>query len=188
MDLLAVSPESIYTNEAQRVVELLEAGLDRYHLRKPGWTSTECAQFLAEIPDSWHTAISIHQCYELAKEFDVKIHKRDNTAPLLSKATSRSLHQLDDLHNAISGYEYVFLSPVFQSISKIGYGPQWTEETLRTMLSQTRTVKLYALGGVTPQNVAQAPRLGFDGVVVHGALWQAPDPLSVFHTFKEEIA
>lgn len=39
---------------------------------------------------------------------------------------------------------------------------------------------MYALGGVTPKNAAQARELGFDGIAFIGSVWEQPNPVRSF--------
>ena len=68
--------------------------------------------------------------------------------------------------------DYLFLSPIFQSISKEGYGNgfPWYE------LEEARergfiNPKVFALGGIDASHIRQLKGLGFGGAVVLGALW-----------------
>ncbi|MFQ3226514.1 MAG: thiamine-phosphate pyrophosphorylase [Lentimonas sp.] len=200
MPILAVSPESEYANEAKLIVCLLGAGLDRYHLRKPEWGAARCAGLIAEIPCELHRRISIHQHHELAETFEVGLHFKEEVAARASachvesklevdgasRFSSRSVHQLDAIDVHLEGYDYAFLSPVFPSISKPGYWAQWTEAKLRGALVLPRMAQVYALGGITACNVDRALEFGFDGVVLHGSLWQSTDPLAAFEAFRKE--
>ena len=187
MDLLAVSSEKHDPKEAEVIVRLFEAGLKRYHLRKPNWSEKLCATLLAALPAHLHPKISIHQCYTLARHFDVRLHQKD-TGERITNARSRSLHQLEDFDEALCGYEYGVLSPLFPSISKTGYTPRWTIDELRIHMSSCTLATVYALGGITACNASLAMDLGFKGVVLHGSLWKAPDPLSAFRRFRKEAA
>jgi len=194
MHLLAVSPESEYADEPALVVRLFDAGLARYHLRKPDWSREQCAEWLQAIPMGLHALISVHQHHDLAKEFGVGLHFRDDGQRLDHEARfgvgplvrSRSLHELERLSERVEGMAYTFLSPIFASISKQGYKPDWTEAELRAALAGPRSSKLYALGGITAENLAQVGELGFDGAVLHGCLWQANDPIAAFDVVRKE--
>jgi thiamine-phosphate pyrophosphorylase len=179
----------------------LSAGLDRYHLRKPEWDAAHCAELIAAIPCELHRRISIHQHHELAQTFKVGIHFKEEVAVRASACHdqtsngaqgytplpySRSIHQLDDLDMHLEGYDYAFLSPVFPSISKPGYQAQWTDAQLRDALALPRVAQIYALGGITVGNTDRALELGFDGVVLHGSLWQSTDLLTAFEAFRKE--
>ncbi|HBR93845.1 MAG TPA: hypothetical protein DEA90_06735 [Opitutae bacterium] len=192
MRVIAVSPESKYANEADVIVRLLQAGLMRYHVRKPSWTLADCAELLDAVPAEWHARISLHQHHVLAESYAVGMHYKDGMAVdhalLGGRICSRSLHRIDELETLLKQVDYAFLSPVFQSITKHAYGPSWTEADLATSLSGACAAKLYALGGITVANAARAIAYGFEGVVVHGSLWQAADPLEAFARFRKEAA
>lgn len=190
MQLIALSPECKYGSEADLIVRLFDSGLDRYHLRKPEWDGRQCAGLIHEIPEKFHSRISIHQSYELADEYAVRIHLKEETVLRDHPSVrSRSLHRPEDLAGgSVAGLDYAFLSPIFRSISKPDYGPSWSESELRRALAQPRTLSLYALGGVTPAHLDVATEWGFDGVVLFGCLWKASDPLQVFQCFRKEVS
>ena len=90
-----------------------------------------------------------------------------------------SLHSLQELQLGLSGMDYVFLSPIFDSISKQGYSAAFEAEALAVAL-QTAKCPVIALGGISPQNIPIAASLGFSGVAALGSIWQGPDPVAEF--------
>ena len=76
--------------------------------------------------------------------------------------------------------DYVFLSPVFDSISKTGYAaafPDGAELSDRLICSR---YPVYALGGVTRERLEEVHALGFAGAALLGAVWEAADPVAEF--------
>lgn len=182
--LLAVSPESEWVGEADLIQDLLDHGLERYHLRKPAWSEQQVAGLLSQLQEESLTRISIHQHPQLCQHFPVGLHLKDNSAYEFRKRVSRgpvsrSLHTIEAIEGSGEALDYCFLSPVFPSLSKTGYVPAWSREELCKRLSTGRTTALYALGGIGADNFQEALNLGFDGVVLHGVLWQSDDPLRV---------
>ena len=128
-------------------------------------------------------------------------HFKDNVAQLAcadrwrnsrenGQILSRSIHCLDDLNEDLSGWDYVFLSPVFHSISKREYGPQWEETQLTAALrycKEAYQTKVYALGGVDDSCIARVTEMGFDGVALLGAIWQTRYPLESFLKTQEAL-
>ena len=92
-----------------------------------------------------------------------------------------SLHSLQDLQLDLSGLDYVFLSPIFDSISKQGYSAAFEAEALAAAL-QTARCPVIALGGISTQNIPIAASLGFAGVAVLGSIWHGPDPVAEFRS------
>ncbi len=205
MDLLVVSPESEYANEAELIVRLFDAGLCRYHLRKPAWSMEQCAALLQEIPAAYHARISTHQYHRLIEMFEVGVHFKEAVVhasagdaeprviggyvpECVPQIKSRSLHGIQNLRMHLRGIDYAFLSPIFPSISKENYSPTWSESELCAALKPSFAAKVYALGGITPTHVGCALKYGFDGVVLHGVLWQAAEPLTIFEAVGKKVA
>lgn len=192
MDLIAVSPESEYANEAWLIADLLDAGLSRYHVRKPGWSSEQCFELLLRIPLRCRSRVSVHQYSEQVAEFGLGgFHYRDGAqvrAVSGARCASKSLHSLDYLDTHLAALDYAFLSPIFPSISKVGYAPSWDNVELNTALTAKRAAaKVYALGGMSLENSERSLELGFDGVVLHGALWASTDPVRYVEAFRKVV-
>jgi thiamine-phosphate pyrophosphorylase len=100
--------------------------------------------------------------------------------------TSRSCHDLPTLRAALGNYDSVFFGPVFPSISKPGHGPRpdlshpEISSVLANRTAAQRRTAILALGGITADTAPRALALGFDGVAVLGAIWEAADPVRAF--------
>jgi thiamine monophosphate synthase len=85
----------------------------------------------------------------------------------------RSCHSAAELARAAAeGCDWVFLSPVFPTASKPGYGPALGLDGLAALVPAAPPV--LALGGVRPQDVAGCLAAGAHGVAVMGAVMRAP--------------
>ena len=81
-------------------------------------------------------------------------------------------------------WEYSFISPVFPSISKKGYGENST--ILNDIKKRTRSnVKLIALGGINENNINEVFESELDGVALLGAIWENDEPLNVFKKCRQ---
>ena len=68
-------------------------------------------------------------------------------------------------------YDYVFLSPIFDSISKVGYNSAFTEDMLRdASVKGIIDEKVVALGGVTFEKISYLKELNFGGAAMMGVL------------------
>ena len=110
----------------------------------------------------------------------------------LSVETSRSasLHSFDELNACTQNLDYVFLSPVFDSISKVDYKAAYSQDDFRKGLAdfhaQERSIaKVIALGGVDADNLVLTAQLGFDGAAVLGAVWNHYDPLATWDSLYQ---
>lgn len=73
-----------------------------------------------------------------------------------------------------AGASYAFLSPIFDTPSKRGYGPPLGTEALREAVALG--LPLVALGGVTAARAPELFALGARGVAAIRAWLEAPDP------------
>ena len=88
----------------------------------------------------------------------------------------RSCHDADEARKADrEGLAWITLSPVFESLSKPGYAPTLSLQDVGSITSEVEPA-VYALGGVTPERVAECQRVGVDGVAVVGAILGASNP------------
>jgi len=178
MKLIAITTETFFEGEAEALNLLFENGLKTLHLRKPFASQSETEVFIRQIRQDFHSRIVLHDNYDLVELFDLKgIHlnrRHPEAFPDCKRklSISRSYHSLEEVAES-SFFDYVFLSPVFDSISKTGYkqgftSEQWREAKARNIL----TGRVIALGGITAENIPIVHRYGFGGVAVLGALWR----------------
>jgi len=184
MELIVISAPDVVANEAQIISHLFGAGLQRLHLRKPGWDIGGCIGLIKQIDRAYHHAIVCHQHHQLAKVFGMDyLHYTENDriksdesklSSLINDGyrLSTSIHDIGAIPT-LRRFEYAFLSPVFSSISKPGY---------RSILpagfrlnKSTPSPKVFALGGVNESNLEQIKNMNFDGAAVLGTIWQDPE-------------
>jgi len=199
MKLVVISPESDEPREHAVVAALFAAGLERYHVRKPRWSREKLVTWLQAIAPGHRSRMVLHQHHELAEAIGLLgIHCKDSsTRSELDLAqtpgfTSRACHDLTTLDVAFGRFDAVFFSPVFPSISKPGYRPTVAltavADRLHRRTNQERRTEVIALGGITASTASSCTELGFDGVAVLGALWQAEEPLKIFEQLQQSIA
>jgi thiamine-phosphate pyrophosphorylase len=185
--IVVISPERNLPNETLWVNKLLEAGLDCFHIRKPNLDDMAVAKYIEQIEKKNYARIVIHDKPKVAQEYGInrfhyserernKVSLKSNEESILST----SVHSMETFNGLDSFWEYAFLSPIFSSISKRGYGVDADVANL-LKLRINRKTKLIGLGGITPQNMHETLALGVDGVALLGAIWQSENPL---HTFK----
>ena len=85
---------------------------------------------------------------------------------------STSCYALDEVREQKERMNYVFLSPIFNSITRPERTSAFTEDQLyAARRSGVIDRKVMAVGGITPDNILLAKDYGFGGVVVMGDLW-----------------
>ncbi len=86
---------------------------------------------------------------------------------------SRSCHSLEEVIKYRTSCDYVFLSPIFNSVSKQGYDSGFSyEDLIRARDCGIIDSHVFALSGVTPERIPLLQELGFGGCAVLGHIWE----------------
>ncbi|GAA3980057.1 thiamine phosphate synthase [Hymenobacter antarcticus] len=192
MKLFLISPPAAVADETELVGEMLAAGLARFHLRKPAWEPAAIADYLARLPVRHLTRVVVHGQPSLVREFRLgglhltaAARAACRRRPLLlpGQTLSTSFHHLAELREHRRHYDYVFLSPIFDSLSKLNYPAAFTIEALTKALAALRGRAGYgpqvmALGGIDEHRLAAVRQAGFAGAAVLGSVWQSADPVA----------
>ncbi|MFC2276069.1 MAG: thiamine phosphate synthase [Prevotella nigrescens] len=176
MHLIVITEPQFVTNEATIIAQLLHWGVDLIHLRKPESSADDLAKLIEAIPTVYHNRLVLHDHFDLATHFTLHglhLNRRNSVLPPNHKGTvSQSCHTLDEVKACKTKYDYVFLSPVFNSISKLGYTSAFTPKALSEAKKQGLIdQKVVALGGITAANIDKTKYYGFGGVALLGDIW-----------------
>ena len=177
--LVVISPPQTQEGEREVAIELIRAGIDGFHIRKPGFTREQTEAYIGTYPERYRNALILHDHHSLADQYDLagihitgrhKGQGLENT--YAHRQVSISVHSPDELLQLEQVYTYAFLSPVFDSISKKGYRAGFDLEELKNFFRQHRPkTPVVALGGIHPGNVNKLRSVGFDGIALLGAIW-----------------
>lgn len=184
----------------ETVIECHRAGLEavvvREHDLEPYARRALLAQ-LARLPGLW--VISSRIPDPSAHGLHLAAHQ-PAPRPLvgLARRWGRSCHSRADVERAAGeGAAWVTLSPFAPSASKPGYGPalarsvwarsDWAQSATAPSAGAENPIPVLALGGITPDNAAQARAAGAHGVAVMGEVMRAPDPGDVVTRLLEAV-
>ena len=169
--LIGITLPDEVKDESKKIVDYLSSGtVDIIHLRKPSWSKDKFSRLIEKIPAEFHARLKIHDCFELLNRFDLRgvhLNSRNPVAPGENCLISKSAHSIEEL-NDYNKYEYITLSPIFDSISKQGYKGNFIPEQLADVLKGKRII---ALGGVTPDSFSRLKENNFYGAAMSGSLW-----------------
>lgn len=176
MKLIIITNEEIFEEEGLVLNKLFDEGLETLHLRKPLAGQVEVSSLLEQVSEKYYERIVLHDHFDLLKSCSLKgvhLNRRNSIRPSFKVASvSRSCHTIECLNESMGTYDYMFLSPIFNSISKSGYKSAFTKEQLLEAKSKNIiNDKVIALGGVTLETVSLVAEYGFEGVAVLGAIW-----------------
>ena len=154
-----------------------------FHFRRYHSSELDVVQFLNSFSETERKQMVLNHHHFLASEFGVnRLHFSENDRieigdekleklHSLGFILSTSVHTIEDFEKLNSVFDYAFLSPVFDSISKENY-----KAVSFDLLDVRKDIKLIALGGITVENYTKALNLGFDGVAFLGGVWNQENP------------
>ncbi|MCR9250673.1 MAG: thiamine phosphate synthase [bacterium] len=186
--LIVISPETEVPNEIETVNALFEAGLDIFHLRKPGWTDDQFDSWVNAIPNGYKSKVTVHERLDIAEKWNLGgIHLKSNQTEVVTgiERRSKSSHGLKEFTSEeFKDFDYITFSPVFRSISKTDYSPEFSLDSIQQCLEE-KTVPVIALGGVEMNNLSQLKSMGFDGAAMLGSFWLVENIVERVAYFEE---
>ena len=205
MKIIAISSPIAVAEEVTLIKQLLQNGVDVIHIRKPlsEFNRSEGDFFyeenridaidyirllLQQLSTGERDKIIIHDYYELYEEYALKgVHINKNITHLpddYNGFRSRSCHTFEEVTQYKDEFDYLFLSPIFDSISKAGYRSAFDN----AMLQQAAEMgiiddKVIALGGVTLDKIPLLRNWKFGGIAMSGAIY-TPTAITDLKRFK----
>lgn len=176
MKSIIITLPQICSGESEVLKTAVRRGC-RVHIRKPDADISEIAKL---VDSEYREAYTIHYQEELSKKLGCGIHcRREDIARLRRElpnaVISCSCHSADEILEA-NGADYLFLSPIFDSISKQGYSSNFDHQQLSNQLKCIESnSEIIALGGISAENIHKVEQLGFDGWAALGAAWEVSD-------------
>jgi len=185
MKIILISNPVDIQKEHELIEALFEKGLDYFHLRKPDHQKSDFENFLKKIKPSFYKKISIHSHYDFIGKYNLrgihlpeKIINEPEVKELIKTVKKRNLTVSSSIHSVFdikecNKFDYIFLSPVFDSISKPDYHSKIDLEEFKKLKSlENIKPKVIALGGIDINNIQKISEVGFDGHAILGAIWK----------------
>lgn len=191
MKLILMTTPTFFVEEHQILTALFDEGLEILHLRKPHTEPVYSERLLQLIPEAYRGKIVVHDHFYLKSEYGLKgvhLNQRNSELPKNYKGhISCSCHTPEEVVQRKKAFDYLLLSPIYDSISKGDYTSRFTPTELTAM--RNRHVidrKVMAMGGVDLEHIPALREYGFGGVVLLGAIWNRFD-IHNTDDFKELI-
>ena len=189
--LAAITDRKSLDGELLSFIErALAAGLDWIQIREKdlsGQALFELCRAAAGLPNPKGTKLFVNGRADiaLAARLDGVHLPSDSPSPAeyrrcgFNLIIGASCHSLEELREAEEcGADYVFYSPVFESISKPEYGPAVGLDALARACASVK-IPVLALGGVSAENAHECSAAGAAGVAGISLFQSAADPASV---------
>lgn len=179
MKIIGITSPGTIDNEVSLIEEMLDLGVYKFHIRKPNWSPKKLVPFLQAFDKPYRKKLVLHDLKhwpfsEMFGGVHLKGRQTDFSIRSSVKTLSRSCHSLLEINKFRNDLDYMFLSPIFDSISKEGYEAAFSP----ACLENANLKKVYALGGVDKKKMAQVREFGFTGAAILGAVWGAKKPVS----------
>ncbi len=196
--IIVITPPDFIPDEAILCNALFARGLTHLHLRKPKADISSMRRFLEIVEPKYRSRIVIHGYAELVEEYGLMgVHLKGseligegseqgtneaNAEPLTKaigkikdRVISISCHSIEEIERVKTldiKPRYILLSPIYESISKKGYGgdKKFDLDALKRC-----EIPIIALGGITPERVEECRQMGFSGVASLGYIWDSPE-------------
>ena len=186
--LIIVTHPGHLNGEIEICKELFDCGLERLHVRKYQWGEEEIITWLKHFSKDELSRMVIHHQQGIFEKINLgglhlRFLKEFSFVKRSDQTFSCSVHTWEEAGMALDFCDYVFISPVFDSISKIAY-KQNTE--LLKVPEHLSGKKIFALGGIDHTNIHKVYEMGYYGAVVLGYIWNNMDEaVENFNTLRK---
>lgn len=175
MKLAILTQPAFFVEEDKILSALFEEGLDILHLHKPNSEPVYSERLLSLLPNYCYDKIRVHEHYYLKNEYDLHgIHIDDPAEPVpegFRRHITRSTTQISDLKEMKKSCDYVLLHSLFDGLHDDTKATLSIQEMEMARDKGLIDKHIYALGGMSLENIAYAKELGFGGVCICGDLW-----------------
>lgn len=180
MKLILLTTPDFFVQENTIINALFSEGLDMLHILKPNSEPVYCERLLKLIDKEWHKKIVTHEHFYLKSEFKLRgIHLSPRNPEPPSKYrghVSCSCYNLEDVERRKPKCDYVFLSQIFQGITRPDLEGSFSpEELLDAKRRGVIDSKVMAFGGISIDRLDAVREYGFGGVVIFGDIWKRFD-------------
>ena len=186
LKVIVISDPEKIALEAEAINMLCEEGLQIFHFRKPQCDKASLEQALKLIKPGFVKRMVIHSHHELINKYNLRgIHFPERSLAEIGDAAvaikklqkksmtvSTSFHSIKQLSENNYPFDYVFLSPVFNSISKPDYRSSIDLGQFTSFISSvSKRPAVIALGGIDINKIETVRNAKFDGFALLGVIW-----------------
>ena len=165
----------------------VDAGLPALQIREKDLTTKEVLSLARQVVAFARTSgvrVLINDRVDVAQASEADgVHLRANSFPVSvtrkllgdDRLIGISAHSVEDVCRAdADGADFVVLGPIYETPSKIEYGPPLGLRVLETAVARS-TIPVFAIGGVTLSRVPEVRQTGAFGIAVISAILSSPD-------------
>ena len=177
MQLWEIISTFAFVEEDKILSMLFEEGLDSLHISKADSSPLYFERLLTLLPSEYHRKITLHQHFNMKDEFYLGGIHLDNSSVAVPRgyrgSVSRTCDDVMQLKGMKKKSDYVFLKNIHQPHEQSSQ-----EERVLSDLELDEAYRqglfgrhVYAMGGVTMDDIPILRELDFGGVVIRNDLW-----------------
>lgn len=172
----------------EAVAAALDGGVQTVQLREKDLPARELfrlAEELRKLTEPYHAHLLINDRIDVAEAAGADgVHLGRSSLPVASARLllgpeamiGFSAHTIEEIAAAAGdGADFATFSPIYPTPSKAGFGPPQGIPALAEACRHA-ALPIFALGGITPERVADVRETGAAGVAVIRAILEADDP------------
>ncbi|MFN3917541.1 MAG: thiamine phosphate synthase [Flavobacteriales bacterium] len=203
MRLIVISSDHPSNEEANWVNKLFTEGLMEYHLKKKSISRKDSKNFIENIEYQYHNRIILHQHYSLVKKFNlggIHVNRKLRKSGLSGwiqmlkfrllyrgKKLYATCHRLSSLNSHYKKYDAIIYGPLYK-MGLSGRMEPTLNPNVTSKLSVFSKADIFAMGGISSENIAAVKHFGFNGVAIVSGIWnQDKNPLDAFKEIKESL-
>ncbi len=180
MKLILLSTPDFFVQENTIINAMFDEGLDMLHILKPNSEPVYCERLLKLLDKKWLKKVVTHDHFYLKSEFKlhgIHLSQRNPIPPSQYKGhISCSCYTIDDVVRRKDKCDYVFLSQIFEGITRPDLQPSFSEGELEEAAKKgVIDSKVMAFGGVSLDKMNAIKEYGFGGCVIFGDIWKRFD-------------
>lgn len=167
--------------------QTVDAGLPAIQIREKDLTTKELlslAHQVVTLSRKGGARVFINDRVDVAQASEADgVHLRANSFPVSvarkllgdGQLIGVSAHSVAEVCRAeAEGADFVVLGPIYQTPSKVAYGPPLGLHVLESAAKQSK-IPVFAIGGITLSRVMEVRQVGAYGVAVISAILSSPD-------------
>jgi thiamine-phosphate pyrophosphorylase len=200
MKLIVISSDHPSNEEANWVNKLFAEGLIEYHLKKKSISRKDSKNFIENIEFQYHNRIVLHQHYGLIKKYNlggIHVNRKLRKSGISGwfqvlklrllyrgKKLYATCHRLSSLKTHYKRYDAIIYSPLYK-MGLSGTMEPTLNAGVTSKLSIFSQAEVYAMGGISSNNITEVKNFGFKGVAIASGIWnQDKNPLDAFREIK----
>ncbi|MEG1553943.1 MAG: thiamine phosphate synthase [Rikenellaceae bacterium] len=183
---IVITQEQITLSEIDPIAEIIDDGCWRVHIRKPHADKDALRSFLDVLCNRVDPKkLSMHYYHDIALEYGFGgVHGKSQEQDVLKSISCHSIKEVEENNGVV---DYLFISPIFDSISKLGYKAAIDISEIGALLKdENYASQIVALGGVEVSNLHILDKAGFQNIALLGCVWRDKE-CKASYNFKQVI-